>query len=40
VTNKPELRTYHNARGDGKVIGIEFLDAEAGGHSEQCLERR
>jgi len=37
VTNKPELRTYHNARGDGKVIGIEFLDAEGGEIKAVCF---
>ena len=30
VTNNPEIRTYHNHKGDGKVFNVELLDAEGG----------
>ena len=37
VTNAPSMRTYHNARGDGKVLGVDLLDAEGGEIKAVCF---
>jgi replication factor A1 len=37
VTNIPALRTYHNQKGDGKLLGVEFLDAEGGEIKAVCF---
>ena len=37
VTNQPTLRTYHNAKGDGKVLNVDLLDAEGGEIKAVCF---
>ena len=37
VTNQPTLRSYHNARGDGKVLNVDLLDAEGGEIKAVCF---
>ena len=37
VTNQPTLRTYHNAKGYGKVLNVDLLDAEGGEIKAVCF---
>ena len=37
VTNQPNIRSYHNARGDGKVLNVDLLDAEGGEIKAVCF---
>ena len=37
VTNQPAIRTWHNARGDGKVLNVDLLDSEGGEIKAVCF---
>jgi replication factor A1 len=40
VTNKSAIKTYQNAKGEGKLFNVEFIDGtgeiRASGFNEQC----
>ena len=37
ITSKLELRSYHNQKGEGKVLGFEILDADGGEMKAVCF---
>ncbi len=40
VTNKPNMRTYSNSRGEGRIMSVELVDQSVSGRSILCIVHR